>query len=116
MTPTRSIPVATLAAVLVLALHGAPLAAAVQDDDNLQACCLATEWTLPDTAPSAVPFTKPVDASPQRCQVPIGSLSCCVGAEWVPFTAAEALPAVPPPATAGPDEPFCCMASEWSVR
>jgi hypothetical protein len=109
MNPTRSIPSAALAALLALALHGVPLAAAVQDDDNREACCLAAEWMLPQ-ALSAAPA-----APGQLCQAPLGTLSCCVGAEWVPFGVPEPVPLAPAPA-AEADAPFCCMAAEWSIR
>jgi hypothetical protein len=113
MQPARSISAAALAAALTLALPGAALAAAVQDDYDREVCCLAAEWTLPQALPAA-PAAGPA-APGQLCQAPLGTLSCCVGAEWVPFGVPEPIPLAPAPA-AEADAPFCCMASEWSVR
>ncbi len=108
--------------VLVLAgtaaLHGALASAAVQDNDNLDACCLASEYKLQTTGSNRGSS----GTAKAACQVPLGNLSCCIGAEWRldSGSAPGEVVMVAPPVVAGSqpqsDDRFCCIASEWSSR
>lgn len=55
-----------------------------QDYDNLDACCLAAEYRLPQSRPRDVeqPSAQRQSAAQLPCQVQLGELACCVGAEW----------------------------------
>jgi len=79
--------VAILAMVSAVLLPGLTGAGEPQDYDNLDACCLAAEYRLPESQPriaaAAVRSSDPAhSASQTRCQVPLGDAACCVGAEW----------------------------------
>jgi hypothetical protein len=79
---TKRIALLTLASALLLpALVGA---SAPQDNDNLDACCLAAEYRLPESKPQPIHAKAQVEAGTKTpCQVPLGDVACCIGAEWV---------------------------------
>lgn len=103
-----------LVLAVATALQGTSVSAAVQDNDNLDACCLASEYKLPEPSPGgqAAPSTK------VACQVPLGDVACCVGAEWkLDATAVPQAAVITPPAAPNnqpqSDEHFCCIATVW---
>lgn len=79
---TKRIALLTLASALLLpALVGA---SAPQDNDNLDACCLAAEYRLPESKPQPIHAKAQAEAGTKTlCQVPLGDVACCIGAEWV---------------------------------
>lgn len=111
-----------------------------QDQGNRLACCLASEWTAPDTGVAAprqqvaVTRIRPAPATgpdTTGCQQEHGGLSCCLAREWTvaEFTPGSAVqrapepPARPAPAP-GPDTSgcqkelgglSCCIGAEWRL-
>ena len=77
--------IALLALASALFLPGLAGADPAQDYDNLDACCLAAEYRLPESRPQPTTGTGPTHqaaAAKAPCQVPLGDVACCVGAEW----------------------------------
>jgi hypothetical protein len=83
---TKHIAILTLASALLLpGLSGA--AYEPQDNDNRDACCLAAEYRLPESQPQSQPKAQAAvqhssGTAKTRCQVPLGDVACCIGAEW----------------------------------
>jgi hypothetical protein len=82
---TKHIGLLTLVSALLL--PGLASANAAQDNDNSSACCLASEYRLPESRPR--PTLAQAQAENQaeaggktQCQVPLGDIACCIGAEW----------------------------------
>jgi hypothetical protein len=82
MNTKRIVPLALASALFLPGLSGADPA---QDYDNLDACCLAAEYRLPESRPQPGTETGPAHrtaAAKVLCQVPLGDVACCVGTEW----------------------------------
>jgi hypothetical protein len=79
---TNRIALLTLASALFL--PGLAGASPAQDYDNLDACCLAAEYRLPESRPQLAADSAAHGAAAAKfpCQVPLGDVACCVGAEW----------------------------------
>jgi hypothetical protein len=81
MNTTR---IAFLALAAALLLPGLASAGAPQDNDNRDACCLAAEYRLPESNPQPIQDKAEAKAGTKTpCQVPLGDVACCIGAEWV---------------------------------